>query len=233
MNGNDYLRILTGSTSCLFCGKTDRYSIHDGLCLLCHKKLEAELIPLNHTAFCHKCGVGLLGEECFCIECREEDFSLFNKSLFPYKGPARDLIHFYKFRGYKRVSRYFAQKIDLFLSTEKEKGYTLVPVPPAQGKIFNTGWDQIDLIVKILKNKGWKRADLLLKKKGKSQKSLNRQERAEEAGKRFILKDNIKIPPRILIIDDVFTTGSTLKECYRTLSEGGADNIRSLTIARD
>ena len=156
-----------------------------------------------------------------------------NTSLYSYAGIAKDLIQFYKFRGYKNLSLVFSERMDILLAEMGYSHYTLVPVPPGKGKIFRTGWDQIDLILKDLQRKGWKSSSLLADSGGRSQKTLDREERLRESESRYYLKKGASVPENVIIIDDVFTTGATIRCCTEAVLTGGAKQVRSLTIARD
>ena len=233
MNYVDFLRLLTGISRCILCGELDKASLHSGICRSCRIRVEAKEFR-SECGICHSCGIKLLSEKELCTECRRYDLSLKNRSLYAYRGEIKDLIQFYKFRKDKRLSRFFSSAIDSYLKKENFENWVLVPVPPARGKIYREGWDQMNLIARELKKKGWAVKKLLRKTGGISQKTLSREERLKKAEGRFIMKNKQSASDmKIMILDDVFTTGSTLRECYRTLRTAGADQIRSLTIARD
>ncbi|MDC7221458.1 MAG: hypothetical protein PQJ59_16110 [Spirochaetales bacterium] len=208
-------------------------SIKYGLCYSCFLRFKWDNYYPCDSQFCLRCGIKLLGEKDICLECREDEFPLCNSSLYPYRGVFKDLIQYYKFDKEKRLALFFASQIDSCLRSNGYLNYTLVPIPPEKGKKFRTGWDQVELIISYLKKWGWSTGNYFLKEKGQSQKSLNREERQIASAGRFYLMKNISLPPRIMIIDDVFTTGSTLKECYKILNGKGLYEIRSLTIVRD
>ena len=71
----------------------------------------------------------------------------------------------------------------------------------------------------------------LKRRKSKSQKKLSKAEREKNLkGRIFLCKDKIPLPETVLIIDDVITTGWTLKICADVIKEGGAENIYGLCL---
>ena len=97
------------------------------------------------------------------------------------------------------------------------------------------GWEHIEYISAILKNKYKLPVQNLLTRKGKkAQKTLSREERAQNLRKNIRIKRNIrKLPETVVLLDDIFTTGTTINECAGILKEAGVKKIFSLTIAID
>jgi competence protein ComFC len=235
MSFRDILRILAGRTLCLLCGSFDSDSLHIGLCRDCLGVMERDLLPRSgENRTCRCCGMRLLSEQELCTECRRDPSPQRNTALFSYHGRGGDLIQFYKFQNEKRLALYFALLIDRALKKENLTDYALLPVPPSRKKLFQTGWDQMELIGRELEKIGWSLIHPLAKKEGLSQKKLSREEREHEIIGRYFLKGKAaSLSEKIILIDDVYTTGATLRECARILTEEGAKDIRSLTIARD
>jgi predicted amidophosphoribosyltransferase len=104
-----------------------------------------------------------------------------------------------------------------------------VPVPPRPGKIKNSGWDQIDYLAKKLKKNHGARVETCLERlPSQIQKKLDRQ------GRRVNLLGRIrcrKLPPeRVLLFDDVITTGSTLDICAKALKDSGTKEVFALAL---
>ena len=141
----------------------------------------------------------------------------------------------YKFKKKFALADYFAEKvIELLLKTEEMKNICLIPVPPRPGKIKNTGWDQVDYLVKRISkiSKGKILAYKCLKrKKSKIQKQLNRKDRLENMKGRVFLQGNA--PVSAIVIDDVITTGSTMEVCSSVLKDAGAQKIYGLCLFYD
>ncbi len=185
---------------------------------------------------CKKCGIPLISEILFCTKCREGKREFYfdkNISIFEYEN-IRELIYLYKFKNEKKLSSYFASRInEIYLKSFS--GIRIVPVPFRKRNNRQRGWDHMERISRILRDEYKIPILFLLKRKGKiPQKELNYHERVLNLKNKIVLKDSEKpLPTEILLLDDVFTTGSTANECSRVLIESGAGRISALTIAID
>ncbi|MCK5673152.1 MAG: ComF family protein, partial [Spirochaetales bacterium] len=181
------------------------------------------------------CGFPLLSESINCLRCRNIEFKyLSNRSLYRYSGSIKELIYQYKFNNRKSLAFYFARKLSVVL-LESYRNCIIIPIPGRGIVKKSKGWEHIDLIGNILKNKYNLPIEKMLVRKGrKAQKTLSREKRSENLQKNIRIRKNIKIiPDSIVLLDDVFTTGTTINECAGILKSAGADNIYSLTIAID
>lgn len=113
---------------------------------------------------------------------------------------------------------------------------TLVPVPLHPTKLRERGFNQSEEIAQMLVccTNGNARVEKLLIRKQytQSQTSLNRSKRCQNVKNAFALAPNTVLNPAKLyiIIDDVFTTGSTLNACARVLRKAGANRLQIATI---
>jgi len=114
--------------------------------------------------------------------------------------------------------------------------FLLVPVPLEKRKIRWRGFNQAEEIGKELSNflKIPLLDDVLIKiKETLSQVELSGKEREENIKGVFVIKNKEKIEgEKILLVDDVYTTGATMKECARILKEAGAKEIIGIVVAR-
>lgn len=161
-------------------------------------------------------------------------------SAFSYKGDIRKKIIDLKFNDQPYIYHSFSQ---ILLKNEKIcsflKSYDIiVPVPmDIKGK-RKRGYQVCSLIAKDLARKinGLKLEQQLLIKPKQilSQSTLNKKQRKENVKYAFKLVNKEKIyHKKVLIFDDIYTTGSTLEECGKVLKEAGASKIGTLTIAKD
>ncbi len=110
---------------------------------------------------------------------------------------------------------------------------SFVPLTPQ--KTWQRGFNQAELIAKEFgKITGLEVLPLLKKvKTTRSQTALDRQERVENVKNVFALKkEELKIPKNLILIDDVWTTGATMKEAAQTLKRAGVQKIWGFTLAR-
>ena len=110
----------------------------------------------------------------------------------------------------------------------------VIPVPLHAEKLKRRGFNQVDRIFSPwAKAHGLHYADILIRtKKTKSQYSLNPSERSINLHAAFALKKDISVAnAKCLLLDDIFTTGSTLKNCAKVLKEHGARSVSGLVLA--
>lgn len=115
------------------------------------------------------------------------------------------------------MKKYFSELVD--------KPDYLVPVPPSPSKARKRGWDPVRAMAEGLSSPSTPVLDILRKKEGREQKSLDFAGRMENIKGRFVLKERPPEGASCLIVDDVFTTGATVSECARILTENGAGRV--------
>ena len=184
---------------------------------------------------CTICGKPLISEVETCLSCRNTQHSYDRLlTLFPYTGKYRMLLTAYKFGKKLPLADFFAEKITELIKNEPLLGNAvIIPVPPRPGKIKETGWDQVDYLVKRLE-KYLPEASvsrILKRRKSKVQKLLNRSQRIENLKGRITINGNA--PNTVLVIDDVITTGSTMEVCSNVLKEGGAQRVYGICLFYD
>jgi len=225
---------------CVLCGENlnsadeIRYSLCADCCLsLSGKRTNGQLPEMS---LCGMCGRPLISEMNFCLPCRNGKERAYDRLwvLFPYTGMYRRLLAAYKFHKTPGLANFLAEKIPGIIGGNPElKDAVIVPVPPRPGKIKQTGWDQIDCLVKKLKktDRGLTVSRCLKRKKSRVQKKLDRSERIlNMRGSIFAHK---AAPLTALIIDDVITTGSTMEACAAALKEAGTQKVYGLCLFYD
>lgn len=159
--------------------------------------------------------------------------------LFKYEGFIREKIIEYKFKDSSYLYKMFSK---LILNTKEINSFIneydiIIPVPISKKRLKERGYNQSELIAKQISkaNKIPLQLNVLYKIKNiKPQSQMNKKQRLENIKNVYIVKNVEKIEnKKILIIDDVYTTGSTVNECAKVLAEKGARIIGVLTIAKD
>jgi predicted amidophosphoribosyltransferase len=176
--------------------------------------------------------MGRVSESDTCIRCREADFVFeSNVALFPYSGAAKELIRKYKFEGRIRLAGFFADLAAAVFRTEWEK-YPIVPVPPRPGRKTP---DPVGRIATFLEKRHGKTVRRLLERTGGlQQKSLDLLRRRENLRGMMRLaqeRRSPELPPRLILLDDIFTTGATIDACARVLRDAGCAGVYSITLA--
>jgi ComF family protein len=216
--------------SCALCGSgfTDVSEIRTGLCSQCASSFS----PVKGNK-CNLCGKPLISESGLCTSCRKGESHSYDqiRTLFPYCGKYRALLTEYKFNGNLALADFLAQKVLDILRHPLLVESVIVPVPARPGKIKESGWDQVEYLVRrILKlsKGGVSVCRCLVRKKSKTQKTLDRAQRLENLKGRIKVRGTV--PKNAIVIDDVITTGSTLEVCSAVLKEHGAQKVYGLCL---
>ena len=113
----------------------------------------------------------------------------------------------------------------------------IIPVPIHRKRMKKRGYNQSELIARnIGRSIGLELvADALTKEKNNiAQSTLNREDRQNNVRDVYGIKNIEKIKnKRVVLVDDIYTTGSTVNECSRILKNAGANKVAVLVIAKD
>ena len=109
----------------------------------------------------------------------------------------------------------------------------VVPVPLAPEKLKSRGFNQVEGLFKEWADDHYRWADILQRlRPTKAQWHLPRSQRSENVHRAFGLRETADVRGKhILLVDDIFTTGSTLNDCAAALKRNGADEVIGLVIA--
>ncbi len=216
--------------SCYSCGR----KIAEGyLCEECS-------ITLNNYLdknICQVCGSPLYTNE--CKVCSHSDFYFdLARSTFLMNDVLRNLIHNFKYRDFPKIGKilakyaaFYIKKNNLFSDVD-----FIIPVPLHRVKKRIRGFNQSEIIAKqIAKILGFNFAQNIIKriKFTQTQTKLTKKERELNVTSAFkITKKHLIKNKNFMIIDDVFTTGSTVNSIAKILKENNADKVYVLTIIR-
>lgn len=222
---------------CQICDTYDESINNSYICKSCLSKLEKIEEPV-----CRICNRSLRHNPSLtiCDECAKDPRSFDkSKSLFAYTGTVKKIIHDYK---YCNKAYYYKLFSYLLIEYMKENRYInfdyITAVPLHKIKLRKRGFNQSQLLAnKIGKYFNITYIDTLKRNNNtEKQSNLSRYARQKNLEKVFKVANN-KVPTLIngadiLIIDDIFTTGSTVNECSKILKQHGANRVFVLTLAR-
>lgn len=200
------------------------------------RECEAKPVAIR-ASWCFRCGKPLqeAGQE-YCRDCQRGQH-LFDRgrAVFTYDSVAASLYRF-KYRGRQEYAEYYGEAAARLLSDEKElrEAQMLVPVPLHPARMRQRGYNQALLFAKEL-GKAWKIPvceDLVVRcRNTQPLKQLNPSERQNNLKKAFKIKRNVVKLNTIIVVDDIYTTGSTIDAVSGVLSEAGAKRLYFVTIA--
>lgn len=213
---------------CGICGKINK----DWICEKCYKRIEKYKASEINRYLCKN----KIKQEYENIKTLYYEKLIY---IFPYKKLIRNLIIDYKFNNKAYISNLFATVIlkDDELCRKINFYDIIIPVPMFEKKKKQRGYNQTELIAeKIGKRLNIKlETNCVIKSKNtKVQSLLNAQERKENIKNAFFVNNKDKIKDKkIIIFDDIFTTGETANEISKKLKLAGAKDILVLVLAKD
>lgn len=148
-----------------------------------------------------------------------------------FKGPARELVYDLKYRNNKNLAPKLAAHMLAYVGSPD----VITWVPLARRKRWDRGYNQSRLLARTASAASSAPAVRLLKRVRNTadQNRLTPEERRDNVKDAFAAVNPEKIEgKRILLIDDVYTTGATVSECAWILLAGGARSVDVLTLAR-
>lgn len=206
---------------CTYCRQALAY-IPDRICRLCGAPVKEELF----------------GEE-KCPECPPGTL-YFDRALSPlyYYGPIIPAVHALKFRRRREMAHLFARMIFHYLQKRVNKITcdVIVPVPLHPLRWLKRGFNQSEVMAEEISRLGgypiYSRAIRRIRST-KPQTRLRSTHRSENVEGAFAPGKNEDISGRnVILLDDVFTTGSTINACAKALKEGGAEKVFAVTLCR-
>lgn len=201
-------------------------------CKICRTRL-----PYVRAPFCLKCGKPLLAEEReYCGDCRRKKHMFRQgRAPFVYDPLMRESIARYKYGGRREYASFYAEEILRKCAREAAlwKGEVLVPIPLHPSRKRKRGYNQAALLARELSKRCGLPVDeklLVRTRKTRAQKELNDQERMANLKNAFSVREGNISYKNIILIDDIYTTGSTVNEAARVLREKGAETVFFLCI---
>ncbi len=222
---------------CPLCGRKGSPRHLCELCLEMWAELARDLIP------CEKCGRfhPVQVKDRLCPDCKESEplYSL-ARGVAPYEGQVRDAIHQFKFSGKRGLAYPLGELMAAMAQTlfPMDAIEVLIPVPLHEKRLRERGFNQAGELAQVMGGLLKKPVvtDLLVRyRETPSQTSLNREERQLNLQHAFRSeKDDIPCACEskgVLLVDDVYTTGATVRECSRVLIDSGVKKVYVVTLA--
>lgn len=192
---------------------------------------------------CQLCGERLYSgfAQALCGECLKEKPPFEKASAYgSYEAGLKELIHLLKYDHVLPAAAVLGRMLaEAVTDLQPDFGFIpplVIPVPLHESKIRQRGFNQSELIARAMVDKCGVSLELapkllVRKRETDSQTGLTRQQRVANLRGAFSVTNEIA-GRDILIVDDVFTTGTTASECARVLRRGGAKKVWVATVAR-
>lgn len=220
-------------TKCIICGqKLEQQTAQ--MCEACYNKVKV----IHHKA-CVKCGKPRATEHTLCYDCRHKKHVYQQgRAMFEYNQLTKKSLSGLKFFGYTWIGKVYGELLAVYYKTccHYPVDY-VIPVPISRGRFVQRGYNQAEIIGRAF-SKELKLpilANGLRRTKGTSpQKDLSDKERILNMKDAFQVSGRIKDRiqgKNILLVDDIYTTGTTIDSCAKVLMEQGAETIYFLTVA--
>ena len=202
------------------------------VCLRCRKRL-----PYIEEPLCKKCGKPLGSQEQeYCLDCERQNHEfLCGRAVFLYEKSFRRSVQRMKFNNHREYLDFYAEE----MAREGEKYLRqwrpriILPVPVNRRKRRERGFDQSVLLAKRLSRLTGIPMDdgaLVRNRYTLPQKELDAGERKRNMKGAFTLKKGVTLPEPVLLVDDIYTTGSTIDAVCRELKKNGIHRIYFLVL---
>ena len=235
---NSLLTVLFPAT-CVLCENAVEDIALGVVCQLCWETVR----PLQ-GGVCRQCGYGFASqnihsERPLCGGCRRGLFQFdFARAFSRFDDPLKEIIHQFKYRAHPSLAKPLAGLLfSVYQSNFEGLSADLVlPVPMHKSREKQRGFNQAHELSKHFSRLAYipLQASILFRVKAtRVQAGLSRRERrlnlvgSFQVSGRSWIKDK-----RVMLIDDVFTTGATVNECAKLLKQNGAQRVNVLTLAR-
>ncbi len=210
----------------------------------CHPTCRKKLTTVG-TDTCMHCGKPVPeGAAEYCYDCASKEESAFERgvSVFLYEGDIRDSMVRFKFHGREEYGAWYARELlAMHGRTLREfEPDAVIPVPVHRRKMRDRGYNQAERIARELADglelplyAGYLRRNRFTvpQKKLSNHERVRNLMRALEPGRQALrLSQQQKTPRRVILVDDIYTTGSTMEACSAVLRSTGVEHVMVATI---
>jgi ComF family protein len=200
------------------------------LCAKCREKFELVEPPL-----CPHCGRPMVSD-CLCPLCQRDPLQIDGvRSVAYFDGTLREAIHRFKYSNLQALAVPLGRLMSDYWEESALPAEVIVPVPLHTDRLRERGYNQAALLARELgKSIGMPVSEnsLVRVRATRPQVELGAQERKENVRDAFYCSNAELKEKRILLIDDVCTTGATLEACSMALRQVGARSVWAFTLAR-
>lgn len=195
-------------------------------------------LPVVRQPFCCKCGQPLEdGRREYCADCARKRHSYTRgRAVYVYEGAVKTSLYRFKYGGRREYAACYArQAVESYGAWIRElKPEALVPVPLHPGRRRKRGYNQAELFARELGEQlGLPVYSRLVCRSvdTRPQKELNDVQRKKNLKNAFTIPENIVQLKKVLLVDDIYTTGSTVDAVSEALRAAGVEQVYVLCIS--
>lgn len=202
-----------------------------GFCRKC-----AKTIRLVGPIYCLRCGAPISQNDELCINCKNTHHAFEqSKAVFRYSGYMKNAMYRFKYANKRCYGKTFARHAMKNYGTwiKNKEIDAIVPVPMYDKKKRKRGYNQAEVFANELSKLSGipVKAEIIRRETNTmAMKQLNRVKRKKNLLNAFILAENIVQFRKVLIVDDIYTTGTTMDEVAKTLKAGGVKEVYGLCV---
>ncbi len=222
--------------NCILCRNYHPRTRTNPVCPSC-----VQALPFNTPPFCLKCSRHLDhgNHNGICASCHDHP-PIFDEAwgMIRYEGMAKDLLHRFKFHDKTSLRHAFGDIIETFLthySISFDRDSILMPIPLHPLRLRERGYDQALLLANAISSVTELpvlHSHLIRVRNTPHQTGLNQKERFTNITGAFKIKPSSTVQnKKIILVDDLLTTGATVNEAAKALKAGGANKVSVLTLA--
>ncbi len=215
------------------CPVCDRVLYDRLICPRCAKKLTYAVQPV-----CLSCGkpVENAAQE-YCSDCsRKTHVFDQGRAVWVYQGPMRQILYRYKYSNRRDYTDFFAAEAARIYEPwiRRRRIEAVVPIPLSRKRRRTRGYNQAEVFAKqlsLLLGLPFYTKLLVRVRNTTPQKQLSVKERKNNLKNAFKIAGNVVKLKRVLLVDDIYTTGSTMDAAARVLKQAGAAEVYCLCIS--
>lgn len=204
----------------------------DVLCPRCRGAFE-----MIHGRVCETCGRPLdEAAPSLCADCLrwqgDEQWGkvlVKNRSVYVYNDWMKDVVALWKFRGDYVIVEAFRRPFVQAFFRQFGRGWHVVPIPLSRERLDERGFNQAEALARLLPSPYF---PWLARRHSEKQSKKSRRERLDTDNPFFLVDCPPLAGKRIVLIDDIYTTGITVRHAARVLLEAGAAEVGALTLIR-
>lgn len=217
--------------SCPMCDK-----LLDRGMLVC-RKCESRLVYIGEPR-CKKCGKQLDNDRIeYCMDCSaKKHYYKSGIAAFLYNDMISHSIYRFKYHNRRTYAEFYGKAIaDKYGKNIRYWGAeVIIPVPVHKKKLIKRGYNQAGLIAVELGKQLHIKVDedyLIRVVNTRPQKEMDKSARKKNVEKAFKINNNIVKYKKIILVDDIYTTGSTIDACAKALLDAGAETVNFISLS--